>query len=173
MAKKFKKTFGLLLTLISIALTSCSGTVGPQGPQGEQGIPGIDGSQGEQGPQGLPGKDGVSVVSIGKTYSDGLIDTYTIAYSDGTTSTFTVTNGANGAQGIQGEPGADGHTPVITIGANGNWFVDGVDTGIPAQGPQGEKGDKGVKVKLKMHFGGEDKNLDLKMRISYVRYKDY
>ena len=29
----------------------------------------------------------------------------------------------------------------ITIGSNGNWFQDGIDTGIKAQGPQGEKGD--------------------------------
>ena len=31
------------------------------------------------------------------------------------------------------------------IGDNGNWFVDGVDTGVSATGPQGEKGDKGDK----------------------------
>ena len=42
-------------------------------------------------------------------------------------------------QGPQGEPGKDGHTPVITI-ENGNWFIDGVDTGVVAQGPQGECG---------------------------------
>lgn len=35
--------------------------------------------------------------------------------------------------------------PVPTIGYNGNWFVDGADTGIKAQGPKGEKGDKGDK----------------------------
>ena len=35
---------------------------------------------------------------------------------------------------IKGEPGKDGHTPEITIGENGNWFVDGVDTGVSAQG---------------------------------------
>ena len=27
----------------------------------------------------------------------------------------------------------------ITIGSNGNWFQNGVDTGIPAQGPKGDK----------------------------------
>ena len=37
------------------------------------------------------------------------------------------------------------HTPVITIGEDGHWYVDGVDTGVNAQGPQGEKGDKGEK----------------------------
>ncbi len=46
-------------------------------------------------------------------------------------------------QGIQGEKGEDGHTPVITIGDNGNWYVDGTDTGIAATGAKGDKGDKG------------------------------
>ena len=120
--------------------------------RGSDGKDGKDGEQGPQGPagndgqDGQNGKDGVSVVSITKTGSDGLVDTYTITYSDGSTSTFTVTNGQNGqdgAQGIQGQPGKDGHTPVITIGENGNWFVDGVDTGIAAQGPQGPAGQDG------------------------------
>ncbi|MBP5574518.1 MAG: leucine-rich repeat protein [Bacilli bacterium] len=128
---------------------------GEQGSQGNQGSQGDTGPQGPQGPQGQAGQngqDGVSVVSIVKTSSEGLVDTYTITYSDGHTSTFTVTNGANGQngqsgaqgeQGIQGNPGADGHTPVITIGNNGNWYVDGIDTGIQAQGPQGPAGQKG------------------------------
>lgn len=29
----------------------------------------------------------------------------------------------------------------ITVGSNGNWFENGVDTGIKAQGPKGDKGD--------------------------------
>ena len=66
---------------------------------------------------GGSGRDGVGIVSIEKTGSKDNLDTYTISYSDGTTSTFIVTNGV------------DGHTPVITIGDNGNWFIDGVDTG--------------------------------------------
>jgi hypothetical protein len=33
----------------------------------------------------------------------------------------------------------------ISIGANGNWFIDGVDTGVKAAGTQGDKGDKGDK----------------------------
>ncbi len=89
--------------------------------------------------------------------------------------------GATGAQGEKGDKGdkgdtgaagADGVAPVVTIGDNGNWFINGVDTGKPswfingvdtgkpsrgekgetgatgatgAQGPQGEKGEKGDK----------------------------
>jgi hypothetical protein len=41
-------------------------------------------------------------------------------------------------EGIQGTPGRDGDTPYI--GANGNWFVGGVDTKIPARGNPGKEG---------------------------------
>lgn len=34
-------------------------------------------------------------------------------------------------------------SPVPEIGDNGNWHVNGVDTGIQAQGPKGDKGDSG------------------------------
>ena len=46
--------------------------------------------------------------------------------------------GATGPQATQGTKGEDGHTPEITIGANGNWFVDGVDTNQKAQGENGQ-----------------------------------
>ena len=52
--------------------------------------------------------------------------------------------GEQGIQGIQGEPGKDGHTPKITIGENGNWFIDGIDTGVKAEGIKGETGEQGV-----------------------------
>lgn len=45
----------------------------------------------------------VSIESIEKTDSQGLIDTYTITFTDGTTKTFTVTNGKNGEDGKDGE----------------------------------------------------------------------
>lgn len=90
------------------------------------------GTQGPKGDQGLQGEAGNGIISILKTDNDGLIDIYTITYTDGTTSTFTVTNGSNGLQGIQGEQGEDGHTPIINIGENGNWFIDGADSGIKA-----------------------------------------
>ena len=79
---------------------------------------------------------GIGIVSIKKTATSGLVDTYTITYSDARTSTFTVTNGAKGIQGIQGPEGIkgeDGHTPVITI-QNGYWYIDGVNTQQAATG---------------------------------------
>lgn len=44
-----------------------------------------------------------SIVSIQKTSTNGLVDTYTITYSDNTTSTFNITNGKNGFNGKDAE----------------------------------------------------------------------
>lgn len=52
--------------------------------------------------------DGKGITSIVKTATVGLVDTYTITYSDGTTSTYTVTNGRDGQDGQDGQDGADG-----------------------------------------------------------------
>ena len=51
--------------------------------------------------------------------------------------------GDTGAAGKDGQNGKDGS--VVTIGSNGNWFIDGVDTGVPTQvkGETGEKGEDG------------------------------
>ena len=54
----------------------------------------------------------------------------TVTLSDGTS--FELTNGQNGTPGS-----------VVTIGSNGNWFIDGEDTGMPSRGEKGDKGDKG------------------------------
>lgn len=43
----------------------------------------------------IKGKDGRGITSIKKTGTTGLVDTYTITYTDGTTSTFTVNNSDN------------------------------------------------------------------------------
>ena len=50
------------------------------------------------------------ISSIAKTGTSGLVDTYTITYTDGTTATFTVTNGAQGSQGPAGPQGPQGPT---------------------------------------------------------------
>lgn len=46
------------------------------------------------------GTDGKSIQSITKTSTAGLVDTYTITYSDGSTDTFDVTNGADATADI-------------------------------------------------------------------------
>ena len=92
--------------------------------------------------QGTQGDAGNGVKSIVKTSTEGQIDTYTITFTDGSKTTFTVTNGANGEQGIQGiqgEKGEDGHSPIITI-QNGKWYIDGVDSGVVAEGIKGDTG---------------------------------
>lgn len=47
----------------------------------------------------LSGGCGNGIVSIEKTSSEGLIDTYTVKFTNDTTTTFTVTNGAPGPKG--------------------------------------------------------------------------
>ena len=96
----------------------------------------------------LKGYAGVGIKTIEKTGSEGNVDIYTITYSDGTTTNFSVTNGADGEQGIQGEPGKDGHTPIIEIGENGHWIIDKVDTGISAIGKDGEDGKSAYELYL-------------------------
>lgn len=50
--------------------------------------------------KGSKGDNGEGIESIEKTGTSGLVDTYTITYTDGSTSTFTVTNGADGHDGV-------------------------------------------------------------------------
>ena len=45
--------------------------------------------------KGAKGDTGISITSVDYTSSTGLVDTYTITFSDGNTSTFTVTNGSS------------------------------------------------------------------------------
>lgn len=49
-----------------------------------------------KGPQGDTGATGNGIASITKTGTSGLVDTYTITYTNGNTTTFTVTNGQDG-----------------------------------------------------------------------------
>lgn len=53
-----------------------------------------------------------------------------VTLSDG--KSFPLENGKDGAAGS-----------VVTIGDNGNWFIDGVDTGKPSRGEKGEQGEPG------------------------------
>ena len=50
---------------------------------------------------------------------------------------------SGGEYNLAGEGGGSGSE--ITIGENGNWFIDGVDTGQPSRGEQGEPGETGEK----------------------------
>lgn len=70
---------------------------------------------------GIKGDDGRGIVSIIRTSGNGTsgsTDTYTITYSDTTTSTFSVYNGKDGAAGAKGDTGAPG-----AKGADGRGIV--------------------------------------------------
>lgn len=76
--------------------------------------------------KGDPGADGKGIVSIEKTGSSGKVDTYTVTYTDETTSAFTVTNG------MDGQDGTDGLTPSIDPDTK-HWMIGGSDTGVVAE----------------------------------------
>lgn len=55
-----------------------------------------------KGDPGEAGTDGVGISDISKTSSAGLVDTYTITYTDSSTDTFNVTNGEDGNKWYRG-----------------------------------------------------------------------
>ncbi|MCE5178857.1 MAG: hypothetical protein LLF81_06930 [Porphyromonadaceae bacterium] len=58
---------------------------------------------------------------------------------------YNITNGAKGDKGDKGDTGAAGAAgTVVTIGANGNWFLNGTDSGKPSQGVAGADGKDGA-----------------------------
>lgn len=85
-----------------------------------------------------------SISSIEKTGTEGLVDTYTITYSDETTSTFTVTNGEDGDKGETG----NGISNVSLDSTNGLVdtykisFTNGTSTTFDVT--NGEDGENGV-----------------------------
>ena len=52
--------------------------------------------------KGADGANGNGITSIVKTSTVGLVDTYTITYDDGTTTTYDITNGQNGSKWYKG-----------------------------------------------------------------------
>lgn len=81
--------------------------------------------RGEKGVRGERGSDGVSITSVSKTGTNGLADTYSISFSDGNSTTFTVTNGSDiqsiaktGAVGL-----VDTYTVTMTDGSTSTFTV--------------------------------------------------
>ena len=101
---------------------------------------------GAKGDKGDTGDTGNGIQSVTKTSTSGLVDTYTILYTNGTTSTFAVTNGEDGTDGIDGRDGADGHSPTITTSRVGNTVTilsDGESIGTVQDGADGTDGQDG------------------------------
>ena len=89
----------------------------------------------------LQTKIDAGVIVTGVTQTAGGV---TIQTSNGT---YTITNGEKGEKGEKGDKGDQGEKgqgSVVTLGENGNWFIDGVDTGIPYKGEKGDKGEDGA-----------------------------
>lgn len=84
----------------------------------------VKGDKGDAGQNGIDGQDGKGITSVSKTSTSGLVDTYTITYTDNTTSTFEVTNGANGQDGTNGLDGADGRDGAIQYTAGDNITIE-------------------------------------------------
>lgn len=99
---------------------------------------------------GNPGKDGrngtiLELVEMNGTYYWALDGIITNVRAEGI-------DGSPGLKGDTGDPGKDGHSPIITIRQTKDpsktseyltWFVDGVDTGVLAQGTNGINGKPG------------------------------
>lgn len=113
-----------------------------------------------RGAKGDKGDDGNGIANIAKTSTSGLVDTYTITYTDGATSTFEVTNGKDGKDGKDGAQGEQGvgvrsisQTSTSTESSGVNvitcTLTDGTTSTFEvhngARGAQGEQGDKGEK----------------------------
>lgn len=148
------------------ATVTKSGT--PANPVLNFGIP-----RGDKGEKGDKGDVGVGISDFLKTGSDQLTDTYTVYFTNGSTFSFTVTNGEKGEKGDKGDKGNtgisgnDGITFTPSIDENGNLIWTRSDDGaeVPSPTPviphigedhnwylgsvnlevsaQGEKGDKG------------------------------
>lgn len=76
---------------------------GVDGKDGKDGI----GVKGDPGINGTDGVDGIGITSIAKTKTEGLVDTYTITFTDGSTFNYDVTNGKDGKNGSGSSTGEE------------------------------------------------------------------
>lgn len=114
------------------------GPQGPRGPEGPEGPRGPQGNPGAVGPEGPAGADGAQ----GPAGADGFSPTVTTTpIEGGTRVTITDADGEHTFDIMNGKDGGEAATP--TIGDNGNWYINGADTGKPSRGPQGDPGPEG------------------------------
>ena len=96
-----------------------------------------------QGPQGARGYTGNGISSINLTSTSGNIDTYTITYTDGQTSTFDVTNGLDGQStsivGVSASVDDTIGTPSVTVTEGGTVIEKTLD--FEFSGLKGQPGD--------------------------------
>lgn len=114
------------------------GEKGDKGDKGEQGIQGLPGEKGEKGDKGDRGPRGEK----GERGAQGIQGERGAA-------------GYSGGSGASGRDGVDGKTPYI--GENGNWWIDGKDTGVYAGNkvePEPEPDEDTCIVTLNYWYGG-------------------
>ena len=114
---------------------------------------GQDGQDGHDGQDGLTPRIGDNGnwwigntdTGVPATGAQGF-SAYEVAVKNGFTGTeaewLATLKGQKGDKGDNGNNGADGATP--EIGANGNWWIGGVDTGVKASGNNGSDGHDGA-----------------------------
>ena len=85
------------------------------------------GDKGDTGATGETGATGNGISSVVKTGTSGLVDTYTITFTNGNTSTFDVTNGEKGDTGATGQTGATGNG-IVSIAKTGTTGLTDVYT---------------------------------------------
>lgn len=89
--------------------------------------------------------NGGNQITFAYTLDDGTQQTSTLDVLD--TYGIALKNGFNGTEKewLESLKGINGKTPDIRINANGNWFINGIDTNVNAKGEKGETG-SGFKV---------------------------
>lgn len=115
----------------------------------------------------VPGPEGVGIASIEKTSTVGLVDTYTVTYTNGDTDTFTVTNGTDGVGIVSIEKTAtvglvDTYTITLSDGSTYDFTVTNGSggSGVPEGGTTGQvlakKSDADGDVEWVNQSGGSD-----------------
>lgn len=113
----------ILLDCSAIATTLPAGSNATASYDVDNGVFTFGIPRGNKGDTGDTGETGNGIASITKTGTSGLVDTYTITYTNGNTTTFTVTNGQNGTGSVadvwqNGVSVLDGNTAKIVADAN-------------------------------------------------------
>lgn len=140
----------------------------------------------------LKGESGVGISNIAKTNTSGKVDTYTITLTNGTTKTFTVTNGDDGDQGPPGnsiiisnkqESAAAGGTNVLTFsdgttlniknGSDGNSVtITNLNQNNSAGGTSTITFSDGKKLDIKNGEDGDDgKSVELQKTSSHIQWR--
>ncbi len=171
--KKQKISFfaTILTVLLAFSMASCSdvSVTLPLGPQGDQGISAyeawkikvINGSVNWPKDQitvtdyfkflkGKDGQDGKSAYEVWKAQiAEGNVPN---PHKPGTFWNPEDNTLAHFWKYLTGGTGENGKTPYI--GANGNWFIDGTDTGLPARGNKGKDGKDAEPPKITIGANG-------------------